>query len=70
MIGRMPAAMFIPVPILAFFHPTWFIFAAVAWMAITFWLARKGLGIGGMKLLIRRWLQGSRLVPRRRKPTV
>lgn len=57
-------AFMLPVPILFFFHPTWFVIASVIWMGLVFWLAKKGLGPTGLMLLIRRWLQGDDLRPK------
>lgn len=68
MVGPVPATMFIPVPILPFYHPLWFVVLSVTWMVLVVWLGRKGLGVFGIGLLVRRWLQGSRLTPRYRKP--
>ena len=69
MVGPVPATMFIPVPVIPFFHPLWFIVLSVIWMVLVVWLGRKGLGLMGIGLLVRRWLQGSTLTPRYRKPT-
>lgn len=60
-IGPVPATFVAPVPILPFYHPWWFVLLSITWMALTWWLNTKGLGIGGLKLLIRRWLQGDSL---------
>lgn len=68
MVGPVPASMFVPWPVIPFYHPPWFLVLSVIWMALVVWLGRKGLGIGGTVVLARRWLQGSRLTPRYRKP--
>lgn len=60
-IGPVPAAFVIPIPILPFFHAWWFCLASLIWMALIYWLGKKGLGIKGLSLLFRRWLQGNHL---------
>lgn len=67
MVGPVPATFFLPWPILPFTHPTWLVVASIIWMVLVLWLSRKGLGIFGVMKVVRRWLQGSRLVPRRRR---
>lgn len=64
MVGVVPATFFLPVPVLFFFHPVWFIVASLIWMVLMVWLGRKGLGIKGLVPIARRWLQGRRLPPR------
>ena len=51
MVGPVPATMFIPVPVIPFFHPLWFIVLSVIWMVLVVWLGRKGLGLMGIGLL-------------------
>lgn len=68
MVGPVPASIFIPLPILPFWHPLWFVGLSVVWMGLVVWLNRKGLGVSGLGLLVRRWFQGSRLTPRYRRP--
>lgn len=67
MVGPFPASFFIPVVPILFYHPLWFIIATICWCSLTVWLAQKGLGIFGLSVLFRRWLQGKSLNPRPRK---
>lgn len=67
-VGFIPAESFVPLPILPFWHPWWLLVASVAWVIVTTWLARRGLGVSGLIPLVRRWLQGSRLPARVSKP--
>lgn len=69
MVGPIPASVLLPVPVLPFWHPIWFCVLCVIWMGLIYWLSRKGLGLGGLVLLLRRWLQGSKLTPRLRRHT-
>ncbi len=62
--GFLPATFFLPVPLLPFYHPIWFGILSVLWMGLTVWLRSKGLGVSGITVLLRRWLQGRRLPPR------
>lgn len=57
-VGPFPASFFAPWPVLPFFHPVWFVVTSVVWMALTYWLHRKGLGVKGFAVIFRRWLQG------------
>jgi hypothetical protein len=66
-VGILPTSFFIPIPILPFYHPPIVIALSVVWMATTFWLSKRGLGVAGLGLIFRRWLQGKELRPRRRK---
>lgn len=65
MIGPLPAGMAMPLPILPFWHPPLFVILSLVWAALIYWLHRKGFGLGGIPVLLRRWLQGRRLTPRR-----
>lgn len=67
MIGPVPAAVAIPIPILPFWHPTWLVLLSIAWAVVVTWLANKGMGLGGLLVLLRRWLQGNRLTQRRKR---
>ena len=60
-VGPFPGSFFAWVWILPFYHPTWFIVVNIVWMSLVYWLHRKGLGIKGLAVLLRRWMQGKRL---------
>lgn len=67
MVGPFPTTFFIPLVAIPFYHPLWFLIATGLWCGLTVWLAQKGLGIMGIGILGRRWLQGKELKPRPRK---
>lgn len=64
MVGIFPASMLVPIPIIAFNHSVLSVVLGVIWMALTYWLRSKGLGLGGVIVLLRRALQGDHLPPK------
>ncbi len=68
MVGPIPGTFFLPWPVLPFWHPWPFILASLVWMVLVIYLSRQGLAVSGLKVIIRRWFQGSRLTPRRSGP--
>lgn len=63
-IGPFPATSFIPIPVLPFYHPLWLMVAVAVWFGLNYLLMRKGLGLTGLAVIWRRWLQGRSLPPR------
>jgi hypothetical protein len=64
-IGPVPASALLPVPILPFWHPYWFMGLSATWIIMCVVLHRKGLGADGFFVILRRALQGRTLKPTR-----